>query len=134
MLNDDRKLLVIDDDPGILAQLKWVFDDFEVYTAENRSNAIKAFKKYHPPVVTLDLGLPPDEDGESEGFEILEQIMLMAPETKVVVVSGSEVRLNADRAVSSGAFEYYSKPLSIEQFKQIIECAYQAFLINKCKK
>ncbi|MDH5766684.1 MAG: response regulator [Gammaproteobacteria bacterium] len=122
-----KRLLIVDDDPGIQSQLKWGFDDYEVYTADNFSNAITAFKKYHPPVVTLDLGLPPDVDGESEGFAVLQQIMKIAPDTKVIIVSGSENSLNIDRATESGAYDYYSKPVQIEQLQQIVESAYRAY-------
>lgn len=123
----NKRLLIIDDDQGIRDQLKWSFDDFDVYTAENRSVAIAIFEKYSPSVVTLDLGLPPDEEGESEGFAILHQILQIAPETKVVIVSGSENPENVTKAASSGAFHYYSKPVQIEQLKQIIENAYQSY-------
>ena len=128
MPNYDRKLLIIDDDSGIRDQLKWIFDDFDVYTADNRLNALATLEKYHPSVVTLDLGLPPDKEGESEGFAILNQIMQIAPETKVIIVSGSENPSNADNAAKSGAFEYCSKPIQIEQLKLIIECAYRAYI------
>jgi len=130
----DKKLLVIDDDPGIRSQLKWAFDDYEVHTAKNRLDALSEFQKHQPSVVTLDLGLPPDEEGESEGFAILTQIMQLAPDTKVVIVSGSENPSNADKAVDSGAFEYFAKPVKPEQLKQVVERAYQAYLLMKCKK
>jgi len=126
-MSDTRKLLIVDDDPGMRTQLKWGFDDFEVHTAENRSNALEQFNKHHPPVVTLDLGLPPDEEGTREGFAILKLILEQAPETKVVVVSGATDSSSAKRAVDSGAFEFYPKPVNIEQLNQIVERAYQSF-------
>ncbi|MDH5570727.1 MAG: response regulator [Gammaproteobacteria bacterium] len=134
MIETSKRLLIIDDDAGIRSQLKWGFDDFDVYTADNRANAISQFKQYHPSVVTLDLGLPPDEEGESEGFAILYQLISLAPETKIIIVSGSESPINADKAASLGAFHYYPKPINLEQLKQIVEKAYQAYLMAKCKK
>jgi len=95
-----KRLLIVDDDSGIRDQLKWSFDDFDVYTADNRTNAIAQIEALHPPVVTLDLGLPPDAEGESEGFAFLNQIMQLAPETRVVVVSGSGTPDNAKNCIS----------------------------------
>jgi len=129
-----KRLLIVDDDPGIRNQLMWGFDDFDVYTADTRSNAIAQIEQFNPPVVTLDLGLPPDTEGESEGFAILNQIMQIAPETKVIIVSGSENPANANKASASGAFDYYSKPIQIDQLKLIIECAYQAYTSITVKK
>ena len=129
-----KRLLIVDDDPGIRDQLKWGFDDFDVYIADNRANAIAQITEHHPPVVTLDLGLPPDAEGESEGFATLNQIMQIAPETKVIIVSGSENPANANKASSSGAFDYYSKPIQIDQLKLIIDRAYQAYTSTTVKK
>jgi len=128
MNHSHKRLLIVDDDPGIRNQLKWSFDDFDVYTADNRINALAKVEEYHPSVVTLDLGLPPDEAGESEGFAILSEILQIAPETKVVIVSGSANPCSATRATDSGAFEYYSKPVQINKLKLIIERAYQSYI------
>ena len=114
------KLLVVDDDPGIRTELKWGFDGYEVYTADDREHALEQFNKYHPPVVTLDLGLPPDKDGVTEGYQILNKILEVDPETKVIVVSGSEEESNRLRAVKSGAFEFYPKPINIEKLSEIV--------------
>ena len=72
MMRDSRngslpKLLVVEDDPGLQAQLKWAYDDFEVIVAGDRASALAALRSEEPAVVTLDLGLPPDPDGTSEG-------------------------------------------------------------------
>ena len=126
-MSENRKLLIVDDDPGMRTQLKWGFEGFEVHTAEDRNHALEQFNKYQPPVVTLDLGLPPDEDGTQEGFAILKLILDKAPETKVVVVSGAADKTSAKRAVDSGAFEFYPKPVDIDQLNQIVERAYQSY-------
>jgi len=128
-----RRLLIVDDNPGIRSQMKWGFHSYEVHTAENRTLAIEKLLKYRPPVVTLDLGLPPDEEGVTEGYEILSQILENAPDTKVIVVSGSEESENRVRAVKSGAFYFYSKPINIEQLSRIVERAYQEYVRNISK-
>ncbi|MEY2943778.1 MAG: hypothetical protein RLY97_1792, partial [Pseudomonadota bacterium] len=108
------KLLVVEDDPGLQAQLKWAYEDFEVIVAGDRASAIAALRSYEPAVVTLDLGLPPDPDGASEGFAVLDEIMALKPDTKVIVASGNGARENALAAIAKGAYDFYQKPVDIE--------------------
>jgi len=121
------KLLIVDDDPGIRAQLKWGLDDFEVITADSRKRAIEQFESSQPPLVTLDLGLPPDVEGTSEGFAILQAILERAPDTKVIVVSGSDEEVNSLKAIKYGAFEFFAKPVDVVQLKVILERAYISY-------
>jgi len=118
------KLLIIDDDAGIRAQLKWGLDDFDVITADSRQMAIEQLEFNQPPLVTLDLGLPPDVEGTSEGFAILQAILERAPNTKVVVVSGSDEKINSQKAIKNGAFEFFAKPVDVVQLRLILERAY----------
>lgn len=125
------KLLIIDDDSGIRAQLKWGFDTYDVITADSREKAIEEFEAHQPSLVTLDLGLPPDAEGTSEGFAILRAILERAPETKVVVVSGSDETTNSQKALKNGAFEFYPKPIDIEDLRSILEKAYAEYVSDK---
>ena len=88
MSDPKPKLLIVEDDPGLQAQLKWAWPDFEVIIAGDRTSAIAALRSEEPAVVTLDLGLPPDADGTTEGFAVLDAIMALKPDTKVIVASG----------------------------------------------
>ncbi|MFK5985334.1 MAG: response regulator [Pseudomonadota bacterium] len=124
------KILIVDDDEGMRTQLKWGLDGYEVITADSRLHAIEQFDLHHPPIVTLDLGLPPDADGTSEGFATLKAILQKAPETKVVIVSGSEDFGCAEMARSNGAFEYYPKPIELDRLQQVIEQAYADYQSN----
>ena len=117
------KLLIVEDDPGLQAQLKWAYDDFEVTVVGDRESAIAALRSEEPPVVTLDLGLPPDPDGTSEGFAVLDQIMALKPDTKVVVASGHGARESALTAIERGAYDFYQKPVDIEQLGLIVRRA-----------
>jgi two-component system NtrC family response regulator len=117
------KLLIIEDDAGLQAQLKWAYDDFEVIIAGDRASAIAALRAEEPPVVTLDLGLPPDPDGTSEGFAVLDEIMALKPDTKVVVASGHGARESALTAIERGAYDFYQKPVDIEQLGMIVRRA-----------
>jgi two-component system NtrC family response regulator len=119
------KLLIVEDDEGLQRQLKWAYDDYEVLTASDRRSAIDLIRAEEPPVVTLDLGLPPDPDGVTEGFETLETILRLKPETKVIVASGHGARESALRAISSGAYDFYQKPVDIDQLGLIVRRAFQ---------
>ncbi|MEC7161337.1 MAG: response regulator, partial [Pseudomonadota bacterium] len=95
MAESKPKLLIIEDDEGLQAQLKWAYEDFDVVLAGTRDSALAALRSEEPAVVTLDLGLPPDPDGVTEGFAVLETIMAMKPDTKVIVASGHGARESA---------------------------------------
>src|SRR4028119_278784 len=119
------KLLIVEDDEGLQRQLRWAYDDYEVFCASDRRAAIDLLRAQEPPVVTLDLGLPPDPDGVSEGFATLETILSLKPETKVIVASGHGARESALRAISSGAYDFYQKPVDIDQLGLIVRRAFQ---------
>ncbi|MCA1661044.1 MAG: PEP-CTERM-box response regulator transcription factor [Novosphingobium sp.] len=117
------KLLIVEDDPGLQAQLKWAYEDFEVVVAGDRASALTALRAEEPAVVTLDLGLPPDPDGTSEGFAVLDAIMALKPDTKVVVASGHGARESALTAIAKGAYDFYQKPIDIEALGLIVRRA-----------
>jgi len=120
-----KKLLVVEDDPGLQSQLRWCFDNYEVLLAGDRASALEQMRRHQPPVVTLDLGLPPDANGASEGLATLEQIVGQNPDTKVIVVTGNNDRENAVRAVGSGAYDFYHKPIDAEILGLIVNRAYR---------
>lgn len=124
------KLLIVEDDQGLQAQLKWAYDDFEVVIAGDRSSAIAALRAEEPAVVTLDLGLPPDPDGTTEGFAVLEEIMALKPDTKVIVASGHGARESALTAIERGAYDFYQKPVDIEQLGLIVRRAFNLHRIE----
>ncbi|HEY0043336.1 MAG TPA: PEP-CTERM-box response regulator transcription factor [Allosphingosinicella sp.] len=119
------KLLIVEDDEGLQRQLRWAYDDYEVLVASDRDAAINMLRSEEPSVVTLDLGLPPDPDGVTEGFATLETILSLKPETKVIVASGHGARESALRAIASGAYDFYQKPVDIDQLGLIVRRAFQ---------
>jgi two-component system NtrC family response regulator len=125
------RVLVVEDDPGLQSQLKWCFEGYDVRVAGDREAAISALRRYEPPVVTLDLGLPPDPANASEGLALLESILQMAPRTKVVVVTGNDDRENAVRAVSMGAYDFYQKPVDPDILRLIVDRALQLYTLEK---
>lgn len=116
-------LLVVDDDLGIQKQLKWSFSGYNVVFADDRESAIAQLRRHEPKVVTLDLGLPPDPANASEGLKTLEEILNLAPQTKVIVVTGNNDRDNALQAVSLGAYDFYQKPIDSDTIKIIVQRA-----------
>ncbi|RRQ21630.1 PEP-CTERM-box response regulator transcription factor [Thiohalobacter thiocyanaticus] len=125
MTDESKKLLVVEDDPGLQTQLKWCFDDYEVIIAGDREAALAELRKHPFPVMTLDLGLPPDDGGTSEGFATLEQVLNDYPETKVIVVTGNNERENALRAVGLGAYDFFYKPIDSDLLGFIVNRAYR---------
>ena len=125
MIQMNNMLLVVEDDPGLQDQLRWCFDRYEVVIAGNRVSAMEQLRRHQPPVVTLDLGLPPDADGISEGLATLEEIVAASPDTKVIVVTGQNDRENAVRAVGSGAYDFYHKPIDADILGMIVNRAYR---------
>lgn len=119
-----RKLLIVEDDLGLQRQLKWAYEDFEVYCAANRAEAMAILRMEEPDVVTLDLGLPPDPDGVTEGFAALEEIVRLKPDTKVIVASGHNAKESALNAISAGAWDFYQKPVDIDQLHLIVQRAF----------
>jgi len=123
----DKRLLIVEDDEGLRRQMRWGFEDFTVDMAGDRETAVELVKKNQPPIVTLDLGLPPDPDGATEGLATLSAILSEAPGTKVIMVTGNDERENAVRAVGMGAYDFYQKPIDIEVLRLIVQRAYALY-------
>ncbi len=122
---EDRhtKLLIVEDDIGLQSQLRWSFDRFEVAVAADREGAVSLMRDFQPTVVSLDLGLPPDPGGVTEGFSALKEILGMDPLAKVIVVTGHDDRGNAVRAIGLGAYDFYEKPIDPEILSLVVERA-----------
>lgn len=119
-----QKLLIVEDDLGLQKQLKWSYEEFEVFCASNRDEAMALLRSEEPDVVTLDLGLPPDPDGTSEGFAALEEMLKIKPDTKIIVASGHSARESAMKAISAGAWDFYHKPVDIDELHLIVKRAF----------
>jgi two-component system NtrC family response regulator len=124
------KLLIVEDDAGLQAQLKWAYEDFEIILAGDRATAMAAMRAESPSVVTLDLGLPPDPDGTSEGFAVLDEIMALKPDTKVIVATGHGAKESALQAIAKGAYDFYAKPVDIVALGLIVRRAWQLHQIE----
>ena len=127
MTEPRRSLLVVEDDPALRTQMKWAFDGYDVAVASNFDEAIAQLRRVEPAVVTLDLGLPPEAGGVGEGFRTLEKILELAPDTKVIVVTGQHDSANARRAVTLGAYDFFAKPFDAAVVTLIIDRAVRMY-------
>ena len=116
-------LLIVEDDLALQKQIKWSLDRFESVTASDRESALLQLRRHQCQVVTMDLGLPPDPDSVSEGFQLLKQMLDIDPAVKVIVLTGQNGQVNALRAVAMGAYDFLAKPFEPEVLNLTIERA-----------
>ncbi len=127
MTDKPRTLLIVEDDPALQKQMRWSFDGYEVLLASDRESAISQIRRHEPPVVTMDLGLPPEPDDVGEGFRLLSEIMAIAPNTKVIVLTGQHDRDNAVKAVAMGAYDFFGKPFEPDLLTLTIDRAFRLY-------
>ena len=126
-----RPLLIVEDDLALQKQIKWSLDRFESVTAMDREGAMQQLRKCNPAVVTMDLGLPPDADSVSEGFLLLEQMIAVDPDIKVIVLTGQNDQANALKAVAMGAYDFFAKPFEPELLNLTVERAFRLFELQR---
>lgn len=131
MSKNQEILLIVEDDPGLQKQMRWSFDGYETVVAGDRESALTQLRRHEPAVVTLDLGLPPDADGASEGLATLGQILALSPQTKVIVVTGNQDRANAVKAVGLGAYDFCQKPFDPEILGLIVQRAFRLHALQQ---
>ena len=127
MTEKARPLLIVEDDPSLQKQICWAFDQYETLPAVDRESALTQLRRHAPAVVTMDLGLPPDPDSVSEGFKLLEQMLTLAPDTKVIVLTGQNDRANAVRAIGLGAYDFFAKPFEPDLLALTIDRAFRLY-------
>jgi two-component system NtrC family response regulator len=127
----ETPLLVVEDDEGLQSQLRWAFDGYEVIVAGDRKAAVAALRRHQPGVVLLDLGLPPDPGGVTEGLATLGEILTLAPETKVIVVTGDNDRANAVKAIAGGAYDFHQKPADPEMLALLVDRAQHVYELER---
>ncbi len=121
---DKPKLLIVDDVEDIRTQMKWALaDDYDVFEAEDRPSAMMLFEEHEMPLVALDLGLPPDSNGVEEGFRVLDEILQHQGDAKIVVITGQGQREHALRAIGLGAYDYFQKPIQIDELQFVLRRA-----------
>jgi two-component system NtrC family response regulator len=125
-------LLVVDDDADLRGQMRWALaDEFEVSLAGDREEALARARDDQPAVITLDLGLPPHPGGVEEGFATLEALRFADAAAKVVVITGREERAHALRAVDEGAYDFFVKPIDVEELKVVLRRALKLHALER---
>jgi two-component system, NtrC family, response regulator len=127
-------LLIVEDDPGLQSQLKWCFEAYDVSVVGDREAAVSAVRRLEPAVMTLDLGLPPDPTNASQGLATLQEVLAIAPDTKVIVVTGNDDHENAVRAVGLGAYDFYQKPIDPDILGLIVDRARRVYELEQENK
>ena len=126
------KLLVVEDDETLRTQMKWALaQDYEFFLAEDRSHALDILRKEQPSVITLDLGLPPRPGEVDEGFLALTEILELDPFTKVIVITGQDEKENGLRAIGEGAYDFFRKPIQIDELKVVLN---RAFYVSQLER
>lgn len=134
-MSDERKpLLIVEDDPALQKQMRWAFDGYEVALADDRESALAQLRRHEPAVITIDLGLPPHPDEPTEGFRLLQEILSLAPDAKVIVISGQHDRANAIKCVALGAYDFCEKPFQAEILTLIVERAFRLYELQEENK
>jgi two-component system NtrC family response regulator len=129
---DKPKLLIVDDDESALLSMKWAFvQEFDVFPARNRNEALEIFRRERPPIVTLDLGLPPCTNSVEEGFLTLSSLLEEDPYTKIIIVSGQGEKQNALTAIGQGAYDFFCKPIQVEEVSVILRRALRVHQLEK---
>jgi len=131
MADERPGLLIVEDDLGLQKQLKWCFDEYRVWVAATRTEALAQLRRYEPAVVLQDLGLPPDPAGVSEGLKTLQELLQAAPQLKVIVVTGNGDQSNAVKAVGLGATDFYQKPLEPQILKLVVARAFRLHVLEE---
>ncbi|MFO0699149.1 MAG: PEP-CTERM-box response regulator transcription factor [Nitrospira sp.] len=117
-------LLLVDDDAEIRDQMKWALaSDYRLLEAVDQSTALAQVRETRPPVVLLDLGLPPDVDGASEGLSILRATLELHPTAKIIVITGNSDRSKALAAIEGGAYDFIEKPIQLDVLKVVLQRA-----------
>lgn len=121
---DKPILLAIDDHEHILKQLSWALsDDFEVHTAATKADALDTLHRVKPRLMTVDLALEPGNNERREGFDILQAALHTDPSIKAVVITSDQEEMTAMQAVRMGAFDYFVKPLPLEELRAALKRA-----------
>ncbi|NYD90870.1 PEP-CTERM-box response regulator transcription factor [Sphingomonas melonis] len=129
-MTDKPVLLIVEDDLALQRQLRWAYEGYEIVGAATRREAIEALRSREPAVVTLDLGLPPDPDGTSEGFATLAEMLALKPDTKIIVASGHGARDSALQAIALSAWDFYAKPIDIDALGLIVARAFHVHALE----
>lgn len=117
----EQKILVVDDDPGVLDLLKKTFmkEGFQVAAAESGQEALDLLQNEFFPVIFIDLKMP-----GMEGLEVCRRIRSTMPTPKIFAITAYPSKYEFSECIKTGFDGYFTKPFKI---KVLIMTARQAF-------
>jgi two-component system NtrC family response regulator len=126
------KLLIVDDDEVIRTPMKWALEpDYDLLLAADRPGALEQFRAARPPVVLLDLGLPPHAGDPDEGLAALSELLAIDRLAKVVIISGQGEKENVLRAIGAGAYDFLTKPADVWELKLLVKRCFHVAQLEK---
>jgi ActR/RegA family two-component response regulator len=126
MITAASSLLIVEDDLALAGYLAAALGDqgYVVRQAHDRAQAMKYLTPHEPQgLVLLDLGLPPQPSTMAEGLALLDDLLRLAPDAKIIVLTGQDENAAALEAVRRGAFDFLVKPATLETITQALSRA-----------
>ena len=117
------KILVVDDDADVLDLTKYqlLSEGFtEVVAVDSGERALAAAAEQSFDVVLTDLQMP-----DMDGLEVVERMKEVAPNAKVIMITGHGSTTKAIESMQAGAFTYLEKPVEVEKMIAEINKAYE---------
>jgi two-component system KDP operon response regulator KdpE len=118
-LSDDTKakLLIVDDDQGLLRALELYFDrhGYRVIKAQKGSEGLRRLYESHPDLVCLDVMMP-----DIDGWEVLRRIREMT-DLPVIMLTSRGTEPERVKGLRLGADDYVSKPFSMRELEARVE-------------
>lgn len=114
------RVLIIDDEPGIVGSVSDVLSDegYETIAAASGLEGLALFQEKKPDVVFLDIWL-----ADRDGLEVLHALRNLDPHAAVIMISGHGTVTTAVKAIRMGAYDYLEKPLSYNQLVEAVSGA-----------
>ena len=113
-----KKLLIVDDESGIIEEVKAFFEEegYEVATADTGKEGIEALARHKPDLMLLDMKLP-----DISGIQVLKFCKENSPHTKIIVNTGYVDQNIIDEAERLGRDSFLQKPFNLERLKEEID-------------
>ncbi|MBI4851347.1 MAG: sigma-54-dependent Fis family transcriptional regulator [Acidobacteria bacterium] len=128
----NKRLVLIIDDNKLFAESTKDFlvnDYLDIYTASSLANALELLSKKHFDVVLLDNSLP-----DGDGLNCVKDILALNDQTKIILVTGYPSFENAVQALKKGVYDYFSKPIEIDELQVAINRAIRVSELEKVEQ
>ncbi len=129
-MNEKRRIMIVDDEESVLtvlkSSLKKLGADYEVQAVNNGLKALQLLETHAFDVVVTDYQMD-----QMNGLELLEAIRSIQPETKVIMITAYGTDELEAEARRMQAYEYLTKPLEINSFRQVVQAALDDVAISR---